>query len=90
MLALTSSDKLKIVFPKLEQKDWGSFFESYFSTLSCGMTSFETYNMFALASEPLADKEMTNEGGDRFWLCPRPLEASLCETKLIFGKKAPS
>ena len=90
MLALTSSDKLKIVFPKLEQKDWGSFFESYFPTLSCGMTSFETYNMFALASEPLADKEMTNEGGDRFWLCPRPLEASLCETKLIFGKKAPS
>ncbi len=51
------------------------------------MTSFETYNMFALASEPLADKEMTNEGGDRFWLCPRPLETSLCETKLIFSKK---
>ncbi|CAB9493033.1 6-hydroxymethylpterin diphosphokinase MptE-like protein [Alteromonas macleodii] len=87
VLALTSSDKLQLVFPKLEQEDWGSFFENYFSILSCGMTSFETYNMFALASEPLADKEMTNEGGDRFWLCPRPLETSLCETKLIFSKK---
>ncbi|AXT37687.1 DUF115 domain-containing protein [Alteromonas sp. BL110] len=87
VLALTSSNKLKLVFPKLEQEDWGSFFENYFPILSRGMTSFETYNMFALASEPLADKEMTNEGGDRFWLCPRPLEVSLCETKLIFSKK---
>lgn len=87
VLALTSSNKLKVVFPKLEQEDWGGFFENYFPPLSRGMTSFETYNMFALASEPLADKEMTNEGGDRFWLCPRPLETSLCETKLIFSKK---
>ncbi|MFZ8198813.1 6-hydroxymethylpterin diphosphokinase MptE-like protein [Alteromonas portus] len=90
VLALTSSDKLQLVFPKLEQEDWGGFFEDYFPVLSCGMTSFETYNMFALASEPLADKEMTNEGGDRFWLCPRPLETSLCETKLIFSKKKSS
>ncbi len=54
------------------------------------MTSFETYSMFALASEPLADKEMTNKAGDRFWLCPRPLEASLCKTKIIFNKKKSS
>ena len=90
VLALVSSNKLKLVFPKLEKEDWGSFFDDYFHKLSNSMTSFETYSMFALASEPLADKEMTNEAGDRFWLCPRPLEASLCKTKIIFNKKKSS